>query len=526
MAHAHSFPEEFLAEAAALVGARHVDVSADARGLVAQDVFSRTTPVLAVLAPASAAEVANVIRAAARHGLHVVPRGGGVSYTSGYLSPDPARAVVLDMRRIDAVEVAPEDMYAVVGAGCTWAALDAVLARHRLRAAYWGPLSGSKATVGGAVGQNAIFWGSGTAGTAADNVLGLEVVTGSGDVVRTGSLGVTGAAPFFRHFGPDLTGIFTADAGALGIKTRVVLRLVPRAAVTAALSYTVRDHQTLAALLSAVAREQLAAQQIGLDEKLKDARMAGEGWRADLAHVRDLFLAAPTWRRGVRDVARLVAAGRGVLDGAAFSAHMFVEGIGRRDVDARLARLRALARELGAREVEAAMPRMMQANPFGPLAGMIGPKGERWVPVHCIVPHNRALAAYEAIEGVFGAHAKAMHRQGITTGYLFTTVGVNGFVIEPMLLWPDALHALHHASLDAARIARHPVRADAPDARALVVALRAAITAAVDRLGAVHIQLGRYYPHAARLMPETAKLLAAIRHELDPASTLNPGALR
>lgn len=525
MAVSYSSPAMFLAEITALIGDDHVDVSEAGRRLVAQDVFSATPPVLAVLAPACAGEVSAIILAAAEHGLHVMPRGGGVSYTSGYLSDDPDRAVVLDMRRFAAVDVDPEDMYAVVGAGCTWAALDATLAPHGLRAAFWGPISGLTATVGGAVGQNAIFWGSGTAGTAADTVLGLEVVTGDGAIVRTGSLGVTEATPFFRHFGPDLTGLFTADAGALGVKTRIVLRLAKRASATAALSFTLADHRKLAALMSAVAREQLAAQQMGLDEQLKNTRVAREGWRADLRHLYDLLRGAPTLARGLGDVVRLVGAGRTVLDGGAFSVHLFVEGVAPGEVVAKVSRIRALARDAGAREVAATVPKMMQAKPFGPLAGMIGPAGERWVPVHCIVPHSRAVAAFDAIADVFASHADAMRRHGIVAGYLFATIGVNGFVIEPMLTWPDALHALHHATIDAGRIARHSAYTDAPEARALIASLRAAVTAAVDELGAVHIQLGRHYPHANRLDPETAHLLASIRQALDPAATLNPGAL-
>lgn len=45
-----------------------------------------------------------------------------------------------------------------------------------LRTPYWGTLSGLKATVGGSLSQNSIFWGSGQFGTAAENVLGMEVV--------------------------------------------------------------------------------------------------------------------------------------------------------------------------------------------------------------------------------------------------------------------------------------------------------------------------------------------------------------
>ena len=47
-----------------------------------------------------------------------------------------------------------------------------------------------------------------------------------GEVIRTGSNAVENGGPFFRWYGPDLTGLFTGDAGVLGIKTRITLRLI------------------------------------------------------------------------------------------------------------------------------------------------------------------------------------------------------------------------------------------------------------------------------------------------------------
>ena len=76
-----------------------------------------------------------------------------MSYTDAYL-PDRPGGVMVDLRRLDRVrEIQVEDLYVTVEAGCTWAALDAALEPHGLRAIFWGPMSGARATLGGSRGR-------------------------------------------------------------------------------------------------------------------------------------------------------------------------------------------------------------------------------------------------------------------------------------------------------------------------------------------------------------------------------------
>ncbi|MFX5656453.1 hypothetical protein ABTE24_19970, partial [Acinetobacter baumannii] len=88
---------------------------------------------------------------------------------------------------------------------------------------------------------------------------------------------------------------------------------------------------------------------------------------------------------------------------------------------------------------------VLRANPFPPVTSMLGPSGERWVPVHGIVRHSQALATIEAIIARYDAHAAEMERLGVGAGYMFLTVGTTGFLIEPVFYWPDAQGALHKA---------------------------------------------------------------------------------
>ena len=194
--------------------------------LYSQDVFTVGQPICAVVRPRNIDEVQALVRACLERGTPIVTRGGGMSYTSGYIANAPD-SVLIDMGSMDAiVEVNLEDRYVTVEAGCSWQNLFEHLAPLGVRTAYWGTLSGRYATVGGGLSQNSIFWGSGQRGTAADNVLSVSVVTGKGDLLETGAAAQQHAAPFRRHFGPDLTCVFLGDCGALGIKVRATLPLL------------------------------------------------------------------------------------------------------------------------------------------------------------------------------------------------------------------------------------------------------------------------------------------------------------
>jgi FAD/FMN-containing dehydrogenase len=116
-----------------------------------------------------------------------------------------------------------------------------------VRTPYWGPLSGRYATVGGALSQNSLFYGSARYGSVADSVLGLDVILAGGKRLRTGSGGSLGGSPFFRYFGPDITGLFVSDTGAFGVKAAATLKLIPFPPVTHCASFAFDDSSSLVA---------------------------------------------------------------------------------------------------------------------------------------------------------------------------------------------------------------------------------------------------------------------------------------
>ena len=242
---------------AAIAGADYVLTDERNCSYYSQDIYTRALPALAVVRPGSTAEVAGVAAAATQRGHAVVTRGGGMSYTSGYV-PAEADTILIDMGRLNrVVECNTEDMYVTMEAACTWKDLHAALRGTGCRTPYWGTLSGIKATVGGSLSQNSIFWGSGRYGSAADSVLSLEVALADGTILDTGSNAQKHSAPFFRHYGPDLTGLFCCDAGALGIKTKATLQLVPELAASVFASFDFDITAPMTSAMSAIARRVL-----------------------------------------------------------------------------------------------------------------------------------------------------------------------------------------------------------------------------------------------------------------------------
>ncbi len=175
----------------------------------------------AMLAPASTADVAAVVAAAAAHRVALVPQGGNSSMVGGATPPGDGSALILSLRRMNAIRVLDADAgLAVAEAGVILSDLhDAALAVDRRF-----PLTlGAKgnATVGGLVSTNA----GGTQvlrfGSMRGLVAGLEVVLADGSVHD----GLSALKKDNRGY--DLTQLLVGAEGTLGVVTAATLRLVP-----------------------------------------------------------------------------------------------------------------------------------------------------------------------------------------------------------------------------------------------------------------------------------------------------------
>jgi glycolate oxidase len=172
-----------------------------------------------VARPDTTEQVAAVVRLAAEFGVPVTARGAGTGL-SGACIPVPG-GLVVSFERMDAiVEIDDRGHVAVVQPGCTLARLDEATSRHGL---VYPVFPGTNAaSLGGNIATNAGGMRAVKYGVTRHQVLGVEAVTGTGEVVRSGGRFVKNTT------GYDLTQLLIGSEGTLGLVTEATLRLHPR----------------------------------------------------------------------------------------------------------------------------------------------------------------------------------------------------------------------------------------------------------------------------------------------------------
>jgi len=511
--------DDLIGRLAAIAGPQAVITDEDERRFHSQDANRAGALPLAVFRPKTVEDLAAGVAAACGSGVAVFPRGGGMSYTDGFL-PDRTDSLVIDTGALDrVVELSAEDLHVTVEAGCTWAKLHDALEPLGLRTPFWGPFSGHTATVGGSMSQGTATFGTARVGTSGDNVIAFDVVTADGRILRTGPAGQPGHAPFTRQYGPDLTGLFANDAGALGIKARVTLPLEPRPAAVAGLSFLFAGFADLVDAMRAIAREGLASESFAMDPVVTRQFSGGPtSFAQDLATLLTIGRAEGSALRGAVRMAQVALAGRRFLGREGYQLHVVVEADDRRSLDAKRARVRALAK--AGVELPNTVPTAVRAVPFSPLP-VLSPEGKRVLPIHGILPFSQAPELDRAIHAIVADHRAETEDAGVVVATSFFGVGRNGLLYEPVIYWPDAASLYHRRRSPAGM----PAHADNPAARAVVERLTTAMIDAMYARGATHLQIGRVYPYLRDRDPAFVELLRAIKAELDPRGLVNPGAL-
>ena len=172
---------------------------------------------LCVVEPRCTVEVQEVMRLANARRVPVVPLGGGSGLMGGASSV--SRGVVLDLGGLADVRVRPADRMVEAGAGATIAALNVAAEPHGLMCGH-DPWTVSVATVGGTIATNSLGYLGGKYGSMGDQVLGLEAVLPSGEIVVTRAVEKAST-------GPGLHRLLIGAEGCLGVVTRATLRLFP-----------------------------------------------------------------------------------------------------------------------------------------------------------------------------------------------------------------------------------------------------------------------------------------------------------
>lgn len=497
--------------------------------LASADLYEAATAApLAVVRPDSAESLGAAVAAATSRGCAVAPRGGGLSYTGGYLCGE-APWVSFDLSGLNRIlDISEADMVVVAEAGATWKQLYLALRPRGLRLPFFGTFSGAGATIGGGLSHGALFFGSARYGSAADIVLALEAATADGSLLRTGQWALRNpATPVFRNLGPDLTGLLLHDGGAFGIKTKAALRLIRTPAETGYASFSFPELVDAAAALSEIARAGVAEEAYVLE-----AAAVAAGAERHRGAVAALRLAGTLVRseKGALAAARTLAgaavsAGARATEGSAFTLHCVAAGSSKGAVRADLAAARRIALSEGGRSIPATVPRLARADPFPNLDSVLDPDGARWAALNAKVAHSEAAALIDAHRRLVARRAEALAAHGVRITYLLSALGGCSFSFECIFHWRDAWLPMHSACVDPEVLQRlQPPPADEA-ARALVAALRQETTALFQERGAASNQLGRTYPYFEALRPESAALARGVKRLLDPAGLMNPGVL-
>ena len=209
----------------AIVGAENVVVDPDKVEPYGADAVKEKFPPEAVVFPESTAEIAAILKLANEYLFPVTARGGGVGYTGGAVPIDGGIVIGTDrMKKIFELNV--DDLYMVCQPGLTTFEVQQAAAEVGLLFAP-DPASYKDSYIGGNIAENAGGMRTPKYGVTKHHVLGLEVVTATGEIIRTGGRTVKNVVGF------DLTGLMCGSEGLLGIITEATLKLLPMPEATA-----------------------------------------------------------------------------------------------------------------------------------------------------------------------------------------------------------------------------------------------------------------------------------------------------
>ena len=202
----------------------------------------RQMPMLVVL-PSSTQQVAAVLRICSSLGVKVVPRGAGTSLSGGALPL--ADGVVLGLARLSRIlEIDYDNRTVTCQPGVTNLAISKAV---ETRGFYYAPDPSSQiaCTIGGNIAENSGGVHCLKYGLTTNNVLGIELVTIEGEVLRMGG----------KHLdaeGYDLLGILTGSEGLLGVVTEVTVRILPKPETARALLIGFASNETAGATVAAI----------------------------------------------------------------------------------------------------------------------------------------------------------------------------------------------------------------------------------------------------------------------------------
>ena len=229
-----------------IVGADYVRTDERSRQQYGTDALKRGRPADLVVLPGTVDEIAAIARWCNETRTPLVPRGAGTGYTGGAVPVHGG--VVLSLERLNRIlEIDEANLLAIVEPNVITGDLQDAVERVGL---FYPPDPASLRTssIGGNVAECAGGPRAFKYGVTRNYVLGLEAVTATGEIIRTGGKVVKNVV------GYDLTRLIVGSEGTLAIVTQIILRLVPKPPAQATIRATFVSAQAAADAVTGLIR--------------------------------------------------------------------------------------------------------------------------------------------------------------------------------------------------------------------------------------------------------------------------------
>ena len=181
-----------------------------------------------IILPKNASEVSEVVKLANKFEVPIVPQGARTN--SCGMNVAHKGGIVMDMSRVKQEMYVDEDnMVVVADAGCSVYWIMRELDKKDLRFPFM-PLYTSGPQIGSAVSCNITGNYMTRYGSMGDNIVGLEIVMPTGEIITFGPGGMQQGWGHYQRYigGPDLIGLFVNASGTMGIVTKVAVRIKPK----------------------------------------------------------------------------------------------------------------------------------------------------------------------------------------------------------------------------------------------------------------------------------------------------------
>jgi glycolate oxidase len=442
-----------------IVGPDGIVAAADQRLVYECDmlVHYKGAPDLVVL-PRSASEVLAVVRRCLEAGVPIIPRGSGTGLIGGATAPQGG--VMIGVNRMDRIlEVDLPNRYAVVEPGVINLALTrAVEARGYVFAP--DPSSQMVSSIGGNAATNAGGPHALKYGNVAHHVLGVEVVTGTGDVVTLGG-------PVAERPGYDLTGVTVGSEGTLGVVTKVVVKLTRVAEAVRTAVATFDSIEVASAAVSRIIAEGIVPAALeAMDEPIIRAVEAG------------VHAGYPTEAKAVLLIE---------LDGPAAEVAVEAEAVAR------------VCRESGALTLRVARDQAERALLWKgrkEAAGAVGRITHNYVLQDAVVPRSKLPTIMAQIQAIASRH-------GLVVANVFHAGDGN---LHPMICYDERVPGEFARALEAN-----------------AAILQACIELGGTVTGEHGVGLDKAEELALLFTPDDLEVMHAVRRVFDPRGLMNPG---